>query len=277
MKLFNTLVVVSIFSMVSCQTSPKKVESVDDAITVNGKSILMREIESKIPNVELNVYEDHLKTNAKFVGVSLIEFLDMYMGADWRKQDGILFTALDGYRSDISVQKILKYKPLLAFDFADRSVNFMIDNPNQNEKDVVLGPFYLVWDNLNNPELKREGDDYWPYQIAQIATISYPTYYAKVFPMKNPSAEIKKGFEQFKTHCIHCHSVSGEEGGAKGPVLYPNPAVVKSYKKFRQWTQNPSSIKAGVNMPALNTNLTQKERDEATKLIYKYLIALNKK
>ena len=30
---------------------------------------------------------------------------------------------------------------------------FTINNRNQQERDVPLAPFYLVWDNLENPEL----------------------------------------------------------------------------------------------------------------------------
>ena len=74
------------------------------------------------------------------------------------------------------------------------------------------------------------------------------------------------------------HSVSGEEGGAKGPVLYPNPVVVqKGLASFSQWVLNPSSVKKGTTMPALNPQLTDVERNKVTGLIYKYLVALNRK
>ena len=223
------------------------------------------------------VYETHLKTNVTYKGYPLIELLDAYFKDEWRKKDGILFEAMDGYRSDVSVAKILKYKPLLAYSF-ESGANFAFDNKAQNEKDVPLGPFYLVWDNISNPELRREGAHGWPYQVVRLDPIQYAEYYAKAFPIKKPTAAQRQGFEHFKNYCMSCHSVSGDEGGAKGPVLYPNPEVIqKGFSSFRKWAQNPSSVKPGTTMPPLNPGLNQAERDEVTKLIYKYLIALNKK
>lgn len=275
----STLGFVFLFS--SCQHSSPSLSNDPQEnvfITIKGVDLNAQQLKNQNKEKELTVYETHLKSNATYVGYSLVEFLDANFKNEWRTYDGILFTALDGYRSDISVAKILKYNPLLAFSFKDSKQAFSFDNKAQNEKDVDLGPFYLVWDNINNPELLREGAHGWPYQVAVVEPIMYGQYYAKAFPIKNPTAQQKQGFELFKIHCISCHSVSGEEGGAKGPVLYPNPAVIsKGFKSFRKWTQGPSLVKPGTTMPPLNVNLTKKEKDEVTKLIYSYLIALNKK
>lgn len=262
----------------SCQSATKIEEPQEVTLSFGDKDLTLDQIKKIVETKKLTVFEAHVKKPVEFLTIPLVPLLDSQLGADWQKTDGVLFTALDGYRSDVSVKKILKYKPHLAFAFAESNKAFIIDNPAQNEKDVDLGPFFLIWDNIKNPELKREGSYGWPYQVASIATIQYASYYSKAFPIKNPSADHKKGFEYFKNYCMTCHSVSGDEGGAKGPVLYPNPDVVKKgYKHFRKWTQTPSQVLPATTMPALNPELTQKERDEVTSLIYKYLIALNKK
>ncbi|MEZ4816104.1 MAG: cytochrome c [Bdellovibrionota bacterium] len=266
------------FSIVSCQSSKLVEEQAPISLTINEKDLSLEELKQIATPVKVTVHEAHLNTPIEYLAFPMVALLNSQFGEEWKKSDGILFTALDGYRSDVSIEKILKYKPLLAFSFADESKAFKIDNKAQNEKDVELGPYYLIWDNIRNAELKRTGAYGWPYQVDQIDRIQYASYYAKAFPIKNPTPDHKKGFELFKTYCMSCHSVSGEEGGAKGPALYPNPGVIqRGYSSFRKWTQSPSKVKAGTTMPPLNTNLTAKERDEVSSLIYKYLIALNKK
>jgi len=276
-KTFPLLAFLLTFTL-SCGSATKKVDPQDTTLTVGGKDLTLKEIKKVVAAKKLTVFEAHLKTPIEFQTIPLIPILDTQFGVGWRNTDGILFTALDGYRSDVAVPKILKYKPHLAFAFADANKEFKVDNAAQNEKDVELGPFFLIWDNISNPELKREGSYGWPYQVVSITAIQYASYYSKAFPIKNPTPDHKKGFNLFKNYCMTCHSVSGDEGGAKGPVLYPNPDVVKKgYKHFRKWVQTPSQVLPATTMPALNPELTQKEREEATSLIYKYLIALNKK
>ncbi len=262
----------------ACESDSTDAESQEPLLSVGGKTLTLTQIKKILPPQKLTVFEAHLKKPVEFISVPLIPLLNSQFGTGWQKTDGVLFTALDGYRSDVSVQKILKYQPHLAFSFSEANKEFKIDNQAQNEKDVELGPFFLIWDNIRNPQLKREGSYGWPYQVASVEPILYSSYYAKAFPIKNPSADHKRGFEHFKNYCMTCHSVSGNEGGAKGPVLYPNPTVVKKgYKYFSKWVQSPSKVLPATTMPALNPELTQKERDEVTNLIYKYLIALNKK
>lgn len=273
----NLSTMLVVLFLLSCQ-SPQKVESLQEStLSFGEKDLSLEDIKKIVSPVSYKVIEVHVKQPVEFLAFPLIELLNSQLGKAWQKSDGILFTALDGYRSDVAVEKILKYKPFLAYSFAEKNKAFKFDNLIQNEKDVEFGPFYLIWENINNPELIRYGAYNWPYQIARIDSISYASYYAKAFPIKNPSADHKKGFDLFKTYCMSCHSVSGDEGGAKGPVLYPNPAVVKKgYTYFKKWVQSPSSMLPGTTMYPLNPELTQKEKDSVTALLYKYLIALNK-
>ena len=43
-----------------------------------------------------------------------------------------------------------------------------MDNLQQRQKDVPLGPYYLVWDNIRDPELVADGGTYLPYQIVDV-------------------------------------------------------------------------------------------------------------
>jgi hypothetical protein len=244
-------------------------------LQVGEKSVGLKDLLADFKETKIKVIEPEAKKEVEFVGFPIIELLDKYAGKTWRKADGVLFTALDGYKSDVLVKKILKYNPVLAYRYANNA-EFKINNPGQNEKNVSLAPYYLVWDNIKNPELKRAGGYNWPYQVAALSSIEYSKHYAKAFPLLKASADEKAGFDYFKNYCMTCHAVGGE-GGTKGPTLWPYPALFAGgLQRFTAWTIEPSKIKAGTTMPPLNPELTVPERKEISKKIYAYLSALHK-
>jgi hypothetical protein len=118
-------------------------------LQVGDKSLSLNDLKAQFQEKKITVEEPHMKGAVELIGFDFIQILDTQL-PNWKKADGILVTALDGYKSDVSVAKILKYKPTLAFKFTKQS-EFKIDNKLQNEKDVDLGPYYLVWDNISNP------------------------------------------------------------------------------------------------------------------------------
>lgn len=211
---------------------------------------------------------------SEFKGFPLTELLDKHLEG-WRNKDAILTTALDNYKLSIPVSKIIKYNPYLVYSFNDPKKKFVFDNPSQNAKNVNYGPFYLVWDNINHPTLKRSGFYDWTWKIIKIESIQYDTYYAKAFPLLNPTPNQKSGFEYYKSYCISCHSVTGEEGGKKSAPLIKHPLFEKNdLRLFSNWVLNPKELKADTTMPALNMQLTEAERNEITALIYDYLMAI---
>jgi hypothetical protein len=60
-----------------------------------------------------------------------------------------------------------KYKPYLVFKRKDGE-SFNVNNLQRYQKNIPLGPYYLVWDNINNKELLEDGSNGWPYQINEI-------------------------------------------------------------------------------------------------------------
>jgi len=94
--------------------------------------------------------------------------LDVLLGPDWRGSGGdIEFRAADGYRSAIPVAHFARYRAWLVYQRADGAA-FTLDNVFLGRRDVPLGPWYLVWDNLGAPGLTALGDHYWPYQVVEV-------------------------------------------------------------------------------------------------------------
>ena len=122
----------------------------------------------------LIVIEPHLSTPKNPVAVGYLAFpaaaaLSAALGHDWQtKAKAIEFGALDGYVSRIEVARLTSGKAYFAFARADRSP-FTVDNRTQNEKNLRLGPYYLVWHNRDDPSLLAEGARNWPYQIDAVS------------------------------------------------------------------------------------------------------------
>ncbi|MEZ4815770.1 MAG: hypothetical protein R3A80_11270 [Bdellovibrionota bacterium] len=148
----------------------------------------------KLKQLKKEIGEEIAKVNdpyhkgwvSEFKGLSLVKLLDKKLEG-WRNADAILSTSLDGYKISIPVSKIIKYNPTLTYAFKDPKKKFVFDNPSQNAKNLDYGPFYLVWDNINFPVLKRSGYYDWTWKIVKLESIQYTSYYSKAFPMLNPT------------------------------------------------------------------------------------------
>jgi hypothetical protein len=110
----------------------------------------------------IEVIEPHFthgrETRVKYRGWSAELVLDHLFGSTWRVLGTeVEFRALDGYVSRIPCERFRDVPAYLVFDSADHPGRFTVDVPSQNEKNVALGPYYLVWDNIHHRELLAEG------------------------------------------------------------------------------------------------------------------------
>ena len=233
-------------------------------------------LQKKISETSLKVNNTYDGTLETFVGFSLTEILDKLGDAKWRSRDGLVFTALDGYKMDIPVAKITQYQPQLSYRYQDPDRPFKVDKKTQGGI-VDLAPFYLVWPNLKYPELIAQGNDDWPYQVAKIEVVNYPQYYAKLFPFLSSDLKVKSGFEGFKRNCMACHALAGQ-GGTKGPDLWPWAGLKKIPRdKFVTFVLNPQKTKPDTTMPSMAPEQKLAERKRVAGLIYGYLNQLNLK
>src|SRR5690606_33723373 len=97
--------------------------------------------------------------------------LDAVYGADWRNRGELLVSCEDGYQPAIPVADLLRFEAWLVHRRADDAA-FRLHNVRQGET-VDLGPFYLVWNNLDAPELQQEGAAAWPYQVVALDLIEF--------------------------------------------------------------------------------------------------------
>ena len=221
------------------------------------------------------VYEPHLRVGDSHIAIEYVGFqandvMARLFGEDWQGQGTTLeFHALDGYVSRIEVSRFAEESAYLVFARRD-GAPFRVDNVQQNQMGLPLGPYYLVWDNISSPELRLEGARNWPYQVSEVRFVTVSD--EALLP-----AGLDPGFHEgaglVKRYCLSCHNVNGF-GGAK---FEGNLAeIVKDYEEadFLHLVLKPASERIGATMPALSDRLSEGERRRIADALFDYLKAV---
>ncbi len=223
----------------------------------------------------IRVYEPYEEREVSFEAVAFDAVLDAIYSSDWRTQEELLFTCSDGYQPTVPVGRVLEHKAWLAFDRADEDGFSILKLESGSLRRVTLSPFYLIWENLDDPQVRQEGDYGWPYQLVGVDLIRTRDRFPKMVPPEGASRDALAGFAAFRMYCSRCHAINGE-GGAIGPELnYPlSPVEYRESAWLRRWIDDPSQILATSRMPRLNPGLA--DRDQTISNILAYLEAMSK-
>lgn len=206
---------------------------------------------------EIEVRDPHENKLIKFIGIKTADFLNRNF-EEWTKTENLEFVCADGYKPLIGTSYIKKYESYLVYKRLDQNA-FVIQNPHQNEKNVNLSPFYLVWKNWDG-KLKKDmkldgvGLSFWPYQIVGLNAVDSQTLKKKLDPGPNSSKGVLNGFETFKSNCLACHTLNGV-GGQKAPELnYPTNITEYLDKKWiKKWIKKSTSIRFNSTMPEFSS------------------------
>jgi mono/diheme cytochrome c family protein len=226
--------------------------------------------------VEITVIEPHMMCGGAacevaYIGIPLEKLMQYYFPGTWEGFNGVIhFYASDGYLAAIDTNKARSQDAWLTFARADGKP-FRVDNEQQNERNLPLGPFYLVWDNLRNKALQQQGGYGWPYQVVRIELLP-ASVYDRLLPADAPPA-IREGFGDWRQYCMGCHRIDGV-GGTKNPTDMRALVKGKSGEELRAWISCPDSLRPGTTMPPLNVHLDRQERNQVIERISGYLETL---
>jgi len=223
----------------------------------------------------ITVIEPHRSTPLKpvevtYTGYPVAPVLDALLGMKWRTGEALVgFEAKDGYLSMISAAQLLRYPAYLVYARSDGD-DFSVEVPPLNNR-VKLGPWYLVWDNVQHASLQADGATYWPYQVEKIGLVSAPSK-AKLFPAML-SERYRDGATLTEKYCLSCHQVNGV-GGNKMPIDLGQWAANQSFARFATWVLDPSGKNPLTAMPPLAPERPASERQLMARQIYGYLRAI---
>lgn len=243
--------------------SPKRSDDDPELVFRDGSQLVASHGLAQVQQLgvrDVEVFEPHQRTMMTFRAVPLPRVLDATYGRSWRDREAIMFSCLDGYEPTIPVRRVLEHSAFLAVERADHGDFTITEILNGAKRTVELGPFYVIWDNLNDPQIRAEGDYGWPYQVTRIDLVTFRSRFGEMVPSPDASQETWDGFEAFVIHCSQCHAVNGH-GGRVGPELnYPaNPTEYLKPGWLRKWIDDPTSMRLRPQMPPLNPTLPNRE------------------
>lgn len=218
--------------------------------------------------VTVTVAEPHFGAQHRsYVAFPARLVLDKALGENWNAPGAIIrLKALDGYASVIAASDLTGPDAFLAFGMADGSP-FMVNNALQNETDIPLGPWYLVWDNIRNPALLKDGAVIWPYQVNQVEVAEAGD--DQLFPA-GLDERYRTGGKLVQVNCITCHKVNGY-GGDKLAINLADVVKDKTRDAFLKWVLSPRTVKADTTMPGLPVEWPEPQRQQAAEAMYDYL------
>jgi mono/diheme cytochrome c family protein len=223
----------------------------------------------------IRVVEPHLSTRdhptiVEYIGWPAERVLDQWLGSSWRAVGvEVEFRALDGYVSRIPGERFRRYSAFLVFERVGQA-SFSVDNRSQNEKNVPLGPYYLVWDNIRSPELVAEGGTYWPYQTTQLLVSQ--ARLQSLLP-GGMAARYADAAALAQKYCLSCHQVNGY-GGDKRPGNLAAQVKALNEPTFLRWVLHPGEAKPGTTMPGLPDAMPDRERESSARLLFDYFTAV---
>ena len=216
----------------------------------------------------VRVFEPYEASEVEFRALPFDQVLDAIYTPSWRDEEELLFTCSDGYQPTVPVQRALAHRAWLAFERVDQEGFTIRKRESGSLKQVALGPFYLIWENLDDAEVRQEADYGWPYQLVGVDLIRRSDRFPKMAPPEGAPAEVLAGFAAFRVHCSKCHKLNGE-GGAIGPELgAAGGGAHRDRSWLRDWIEDPSRIRPGSRMPPLNPALPDRARTVAEILSY---------
>ena len=243
----------------------------------NSRPVAVRDLDwlrRAVPPQKVRVFDPYEERDVAFEALAFDAVLDAVYGRDWRTREELLLLCSDGYQPTLPVPRVLAHKAWLAFDRADEPGFSILKLESGSRRRIELSPFYLVWENLGNPQLLAEGDYGWPYQLVAIDLIRARDRFPNMRPPVGASADARAGFASFRIHCSRCHAINGE-GGQVGPELNGplRPAETRDSKWLERWIDDPSQMLPRARMPRLNPALPDRQRTIAN--IVRYLEAMS--
>ncbi len=209
------------------------------------------------------------QTHVTYLAVQANQVLDHLFGNDWQSlDDDVVFSATDGYQFAGNFERFVRYKAYLAYARADGNPFTIVNNDGQT---IELGPYYLIWDNIDDASLVRQGAYGWPYQVTQV-DLRPVSAYAPLLP-ENASRQARDGFTLFKEFCLNCHQIANI-GGQKLPTDLRQSLCSLKDSELRALIDNPGDALRKGGMPPLDVQLQGEGRRQTLDLIMAYLRAL---
>ena len=226
---------------------------------------------------DIVVWEPHERKEVTFKAFAADDLLTKVYGADWRKSEEALFTCADGFQPSLPTAEFDAHKGYLAFERED-DPDFSVASADNGEK-VSLRPLYLIWENIKDASIRKQGTiPGWPYQVTSVDLIRFADRFPRMAPPAGSSADVRRGFFEFRKRCLACHTVNGDGGGKGVELNYPaNPTEYWNEAWLKRWITDPRSVRYNTEMHAFDRSGASWERDRDDVIAYLKAMATSKR
>ena len=163
----------------------------------------------------------------------------------------VVFECEDGYKPEMSLEKLLSAKAFLAVSDADAPKGREWEQIFKDGHEMKAEPFYVVYEGVS----PKDGAYKWPYNLVKI---HFAPLNEDEFALKPKDKTAMAGYELYKNRCQTCHAIN-KVGGQMGPELNYPKSVAEYWKRddLIAFLQNPADYRNGIKMPKLEINSAQ--------------------
>ena len=211
------------------------------------QTLTRKDLAEKIPSTRLTVENPTTSQPAPYQGAALPALLTLVYGDRWQHAELVKFETRDGYQPVVPVSHISQHSGLMAY--ADAGQDRLQALGDGHGGTVDPGPFYLVWENIQDRGARQDPWLQWPWQLAKVELTSIEREYPQTAPPPGASEAVVRGFNGFLSHCAKCHQINGE-GGAIGPELNVPVNVTEYWQNdwLPKFIADPQSIRHNSKM-----------------------------
>ncbi len=157
----------------------------------------------------------------------------------------VIFECEDGYKPEMSLEKLLAAKAFLAVSDVDAPKGREWEQIFKDGHEMKAEPFYVVYEGVS----PKDGEYKWPYNLVKI---HFAPLNEDVAALKPKDQTAMAGYELYKNRCQTCHAIN-KIGGKMGPELNYPKSVTEYWKKddLVAFILNPVSYRNEVKMPKL--------------------------
>ena len=157
----------------------------------------------------------------------------------------VIFECEDGYKPEMSLEKLLSAKAFLAVSDVDAPKGREWEQIFKDGHEMKAEPFYVVYEGVS----PKDGEYKWPYNLVKI---HFAPLNEDEFALKPKDKTAMAGYELYKNRCQTCHAIN-KIGGKMGPELNYPKSVTEYWKKddLVAFILNPASYRNEIKMPKL--------------------------
>lgn len=224
------------------------------------QTLTRKDLAEKIPSTRLTVENPTTSQPAPYQGAALPALLKLVYGDRWQHAELVKFETRDGYQPVVPVSHISQHSGLMAY--ADAGQDRLQALGDGHGGTVDPGPFYLVWENIQDRGARQDPWLQWPWQLAKVELTSIEREYPQTAPPPGASEAVMRGFNGFLSDCAKCHQINGE-GGAIGPELNVPVNVTEYWQNdwLPKFIADPQSIRHNSKMVGYQTASPEKSAE----------------